>query len=212
MSKKRKIEEVKDIRKWAESELRKTEEIERRLFSPSNSKKGLPQEKPINIHDILFKHIAQRLEKPNINLDQYKECFSSLKKEISQPAALGSQLTERIEKARKQRYRKAFDMYSEIASSIEIQLEECEEKLQSLERSIDRDVKSLKDYEERLKQLIEIEKACGDSDIVTFLDNELTWAQDTLSELSSLRNKVNRQLQKIGKILKVFRQRYYGYY
>ena len=211
MSEKREVKKI-DIREWVESELRKIEEMEQCLSSLSNSSEDLSQEGLINAHDLLKKHITHLLKRPEIDPDQRRERFSFLKEEISQPIALGSQLTKRIEKARKQQYRKALDIYGEIADSIRTELNKCQRDLRSLERDIDRDMEALKDYKERLKQLIEIEKACGDSDIVIFLSNELTWVQNTLSELSSLKNEVDKQLQEIGEILEVLEQYYYRYY
>ena len=143
----------------------------------------------------------------------YQQEVDELMRRCQEVCSLAEHLSRRLKLAREREYREAMHFYCQLvkAGNLVSRLRDLLEELREAERRMKEDIEGIESAKTLLSQLIDVEGACGNRDLVAFLKEQADLLQAVQARLLELRNKLTPAREMAEHLLRELREltRYY---
>jgi len=143
----------------------------------------------------------------------YQQEVDELMRRCQEVCSLAEHLSRRLKLAREREYKEAVRFYCQLVKTKELvsRLRDLLGEFQDIEKRLKTDIEKVEGAKTLLSQLIDVEGACGDRDLVAFLKEQADLLQAVQTRLLELRNKLTPAKEMAEHLLRELREltRYY---
>ena len=143
----------------------------------------------------------------------YQQEVDELMRRCQEVCGLAEHFSRRLKLAREKEYGEAACFYRQLVRDKDLasKLRNLLRELQDVEKRLKEDINGIESLTTLLSQLIDIEDACGNSDLVAFLKEQVDLLQTVQTRLLELRNKLTPAREMAEHLLRELRE-LTGYY
>jgi len=158
-------------------------------------------------------YVRELVSKTVPDEEAYQREVDDIMRRCQEVCSLAEHLSRRLKLAREREYGEAVRFYCQLvkAGNLVSRLRDLLEELQEVEGRMKEDIEKVESAKTLLSQLIDIEGACGNRDLVAFLKGQADLLQAVQMRLLELRNKLTPAREMAEHLLRELREltRYY---